>query len=110
MLDAAGWAVQDANKVNLKARRGVAVREFILKLPYGRVDYLLYVDGEAVGVLEAKPEGTTLTGVETQSDKYVEGMPDGLPTALEGPLPFAYESTGTETQVTNRLDPNARSR
>ena len=110
MLDAAGWAVQDANKVNLAARRGVAVREFILKKPHGRVDYLLYVDGEAVGVLEAKSEGTTLTGVEIQSDKYVEGMPDGLPTALDGPLPFAYESTGGETQFTNGLDPDARSR
>jgi type I restriction enzyme R subunit len=109
-LEAAGWAVQHAKKVNLGASRGVAVREFILKPPHGRVDYLLYVDREAVGVVEAKPEGTTLTGVEIQSDKYVDGMPDGLPTALEGPLPFAYESTGAETQFTNGLDPQPRSR
>ena len=33
----------------------VAVREFPLKP--GPVDYLLYVDGKAMGVVEAKPEG-----------------------------------------------------
>jgi type I restriction enzyme R subunit len=41
MLELAGWAVQDANAVNLSAAQGVAVREFVLKSPYGRVDYLL---------------------------------------------------------------------
>ena len=110
MLAAAGWAVQDANRVNLSASRGVAVREFVLKPPHGKVDYLLFVDGAAVGVIEAKKKGDTLTGVEVQSTKYVEGLPDEIPSALEGPLPFAYESTGTETRFTNVLDPDARSR
>src|SRR6266498_4895413 len=67
MLEAAGWAVQDAREVNLAAERGVAVREFILEPPHGRADYLLFVDREAIGVIEAKPEGATLTGVEWQS-------------------------------------------
>lgn len=110
MLKAAGWAVQDADRVNLSASRGVAVREFVLKLPHGKVDYLLYVDGRAVGVVEAKKEGETLTGVEWQNAKYVEGLPDEVPSALEGPLPFSYESTGVETRFTNALDPDARSR
>jgi type I restriction enzyme, R subunit len=57
MLAAAGWAVQDARSVNLGASRGVAVREFVLRPPHGRADYLLFVDGQAVGVLEAKKEG-----------------------------------------------------
>jgi type I site-specific restriction endonuclease len=52
MLAAAGWVLQAAGRVNLAALRGVAVREFVLKRPHGRVDYLLFVDGEAVGVLE----------------------------------------------------------
>lgn len=60
MLEAAGWAVQDARTANLAASRGVAVREFILEPPHGRADYLLFVDREAVGVIEAKPEGATL--------------------------------------------------
>ncbi|MGH3109636.1 MAG: DEAD/DEAH box helicase family protein [Gaiellaceae bacterium] len=110
MLEAAGWAVQDARAVNLSASRGVAVREFVLKAPHGRADYLLFVDGAAGGVIEAKKEGETLTGVEWQSAKYVDGLPDEIPTTVEGALPFAYESTGTETRFTNTLDPDAASR
>src|SRR3954453_1932600 len=67
MLEAAGWAVQDARAVNLAASRGVAVREFVMKRPHGRADYLLFLDGRATGVVEAKKEGETLTGVEWQS-------------------------------------------
>ena len=37
-------------------------------------------------------------------------MPDEVPTALEGALPFVYESTGAETHFTNTLDPDAASR
>ena len=110
MLEAAGWAVQDARDVNLAAGRGVAVREFVLEPPHGRVDYLLFVDREAVGVIEAKPAGATLTGVEWQSAKYLDGLPDWVQSALEGALPFVYQSTGVETRFTNTLDPEARSR
>jgi type I restriction enzyme R subunit len=110
MLAHAGWVVQDAPKVNLGAARGVAVREFVLNSPHGRVDYLLFIDRQAVGVIEAKKEGETLTGVEWQSAKYVDGLPEWVESALEGGLPFAYESTGTETRFTNTLDPEARSR
>jgi len=35
-------------------------------------------------------------GVAVQSGKYTAGIPKDLPHVLE-PLPFAYESTGTET-------------
>src|SRR3989475_1207516 len=108
-LDAAGWLVQDAHAVNLAARQGVAVRKFILKPPHGRVDYLLFVDRRPVGTIEAKPTGTTLTGVEEQSARYAAGLPDTLPVPIR-PLPFAYESTGVETRFTNTADPEPRSR
>src|SRR5436309_7091881 len=110
MLAAAGWAVQDYARVNLSAAPGVAVREFVLAPPHGRADYLLFVDGEAVGVAEAKKEGETLTGVAWQTAKYVDGLPEELPTAVEGALPFAYQSTSVETRFTNTLDPEAKSR
>jgi type I restriction enzyme, R subunit len=109
MLDAAGWAVQDAAKANIHASRGVALRNFALKAGHGFADYLLYVDGSAAGVVEAKKQGTTLTGVEIQSAKYSEGLPQHLPARIR-PLPFCYESTGVETQFTNGLDPQPRSR
>ena len=109
LLEQAGWAVQDPGAVNLYAGSGVAVREFPLKSGHGTADYLLYVNQKATGVIEAKPEGSTLTGVEVQSEKYSTGLPDNLP-AHQRPLPFLYESTGAETQFTNRIDPEPRSR
>ena len=109
LLKAAGWVICDADKANIFAARGVAIREFPLAQGHGFADYLLYVDGKAIGVVEAKKEGVTLTGVETQSSKYVEGLPEGLP-AWGSPLPFSYQSTGVETRFTNGLDPEPRSR
>jgi type I restriction enzyme R subunit len=109
LLEQAGWKIFDVKDANIHASQGVAIREFPLKTGHGFADYLLYVDGKAVGVIEAKKEGTTLTGVETQSEKYTTGLPDGLPYYVK-PLPFCYESTGTETRFTNNLDPDPRSR
>ena len=108
-LVAAGWVVQSQESLNLSAGPGVAVREFTLEKPHGRVDYLLFLNGQPSGVIEAKPEGTTLTEVEHQSGKYVAGLPDWMEPAVY-PLPFIYESTGAETRFTNGYDPDARSR
>src|SRR4051794_14930065 len=107
LLGQAGWAVQDFADMNLYAGPGVAVREFPLKT--GAADYLLYTDGKALGVVEAKPEGHTLTGVEPQSAKYKDGLPPALP-AHRLPLPFAYQSTRTVTQFSNYLEQDACSR
>lgn len=109
MLGDAGWDVCDVKDANIYGQRGVAIREFPLKPGYGFADYLLYVDGKAAGIIEAKKTGTTLTGVETQSVKYSQGLPENLP-AWYRPLPFTYESTGIETRLTNGLDPEPCSR
>ena len=109
LLTAAGWAVQGMTEVNLGASLGVAIREFPLNPGHGFADYLLYVDGKACGVIEAKKQGATLTGVEVQSARYAQGLPAALP-AWRRPLPFAYESTGIETHFTNGLDPTPRAR
>lgn len=106
-LAAAGWVVQDLRELNLGASPGVAIREFPLKS--GEADYLLFMDRKAVGVVEAKPEGTTLSGVADQSGKYLVGFPANLPHVME-PLPFAYESTGIETFFRDSRDPDPRSR
>ncbi|MBA3416919.1 MAG: DEAD/DEAH box helicase family protein, partial [Chloroflexia bacterium] len=108
-LEAAGWQVQDAAATNLYAANGVAIREFPLTSGYGEADYLLFADGQAVGVVEAKKQGTPLTGVELQSARYGQGLPEKYPAPVR-PLPFLYESTGVETRFTNRLDPEPRSR
>jgi type I restriction enzyme R subunit len=103
LLTQAGWAVRDQSDANILAYRGVAIRNFTLKQGYGFADYLLYVAGRAAGVIEAKKEGVTLTGVETQSDKYTKGLPDKLP-PWSKPVPFSCESTGIESRFSNGLD------
>ena len=108
-LTLAGWIVQSQDKLNLGAGVGIAVREFALEKGHGRVDYLLFLDGQPAGLIEAKPEGITLTEVERQSGKYVDGLPDWIKPPVY-PLPFIYESTGAETRFTNGYDPDARSR
>lgn len=107
LLTQCGWIVQSREEMNLGAGRGVAVREFPLKT--GFADYLLFVDRRAIGAIEAKAEGATLTGVEAQAEKYSVGLP-AVPPAWHTPLPFLYESTGVETFFTNGLDPDPRSR
>jgi type I restriction enzyme R subunit len=109
LLGLAGWAVQSVGEVDLHAARGVAVREFPLLPGHGFADYLLYVDGKACGVVEAKKQGATLTGVEAQSARYAQGLPATLP-AWRRPLPFLYESTGVETHFSNGLGPAPRAR
>jgi len=76
---------------------------------HGFADCLFFVDGQAVGALEAKPEGYPLASVEPQVKKYSEGLPRDL-SALHRPLPFLYLSTGIETRFANLLDPEHRTR
>ena len=108
-LAACGWQVQDYRSAAVAAAEGVAVRE--VPTASGPADYVLYVDGQAVGVIEAKKTGSTLTGVEFQTRKYQSAYPDELPAfEVDGALPFGYESTGSETRFTSALDPVSASR
>jgi type I restriction enzyme R subunit len=109
LLTLSGWSVQHRKNANLDAARGVAIREFPLGKGYGEADYLLFADGQAVGVVEAKKEGDTLTGFEGQTQKYSEGVSEAI-SAPRRPLPFCYQSTGIETRFTNLLEPQASSR
>ena len=108
MLIASGWVVQDFKAVDFSAGRGIALREVPLKT--GPCDYLLLVDRKALGVVEAKKEGTTLSAVAEQSTRYAISLPDFLADGLTGPLPFLYESTGVETFFRDERDPDPRSR
>ena len=46
-----------------------------MKPGHGRVDYLLYIDKAVVGVIEAKPQGTPLSGLGWQSAMYAYCAP-----------------------------------
>ena len=112
-LTRTGWFVCNRKDIDLISHQGVAVREVIMDVEHGRSDYLLYVDRHVVGVIEAKPVGTTLTGVQWQSAMYAEGLPQAYrdnAVLKDGRLPFIYEASGTETQFTNGFDPYPRAR
>ncbi|WP_432046276.1 DEAD/DEAH box helicase family protein [Streptomyces asiaticus] len=111
MLHASGWVVQDRDQLNPQAGQGVAVREF--SLATGRADYVLYVDGRIVGVVEAKREGDHLSSAVEQNDRYAAGVLKEHRLAVwreTEPFAFRYATTGAETYFVNRLDPDARSR
>jgi type I restriction enzyme R subunit len=107
LLSLAGWTVQIRDEINLGASLGVAVREYPTDI--GPVDYALFVDRKAIGVIEAKAAGTTSSGVAEQSVRYIRNFPDNV-LHFTLPLPFAYESTGVETFFRDERDPEFRSR
>ena len=107
-LNQAGWKVQSKDKIDFSAGLGIAVREY--QTDIGPADYVLFVDREAVGVVEAKPEewGHRITTVENQSGAYAAAELKWVNN--QEPLPFVYESTGVVTRFTNGRDPKSRSR
>ena len=107
MLEASGWQVQNYAERDTDVALGVAVREYPLKYDQ-RADYLLFIRGIAVGVIEAKPEGTTLSGALQQAQRYRASLPDDLPNLPK--FPFSYASTGSETYFRDIRDPDSRSR
>ena len=106
-LNAAGWVVQDKDKINWNESIGVAVREY--QTDVGPADYVLFVERKPVGIIEAKKEaeGHRLTYHESQAEYYAKST---LKYLDNDPLPFVYESTGTVTLFTDFRDPNPRSR
>ena len=98
LLMQAGWHVCNMSDAYIHAACGVALREFPLNIGYGFADYLLYIDGNAAGVIEAKKEGATLTGVEVQSARYLSGQPSDYESFL------AIESDVLFTRYTGSRD------
>lgn len=83
-LAACGWVAQDRARMNLYAGPGIAVREFPLTTGYA--DYLLFVDRKAIGVIEAKAEGVTLSGVAASVARVARLKQSVLMSAFEGKL------------------------
>ncbi|MGM0632399.1 MAG: hypothetical protein ACQETO_04410 [Pseudomonadota bacterium] len=106
-LRAAGWEVQSLADLNPSAGRGVAVREY--PTDTGPMDYLLLVDGEPAGLIEAKreEEGHRISKVEEQSARYASA---NLKHIGRADLRFVYEATGEITRFTDRHDPIPRAR
>lgn len=108
LLTASGWVVQDKNRIDFGAGKGIAVREFPTDV--GPADYVLFVNRTAVGVIEAKreDEGQHLVQVAEQSGDYAAAKLKWVNN--NKPLPFLYESTGIITYFRDMRDPKPRSR
>src|SRR5713226_8295880 len=106
-LVACGWLIQSKADMNLGAGLGVAVREF--QTASGPVDYGLFVDRVLCGVVEAKPEGTTLSGFSEQAARYMGSVPDHL-VRREGQVRFEYVASPAEILFRDHADPEPRSR
>lgn len=102
----AGWLVQDLKDFNPSAGLGIAVREYPTES--GSADYILFINRKPVGVIEAKKEGVTLSGVHDQTLRYASDEIKFISKVKE--LPFQYESTGVETFFTDARDPQPRQR
>jgi len=104
-LEKAGWVVQDYTKIDFKAGRGIAVREY--PTDSGPADYMLLVDKKPDGVIEAKraDEGHRLTKVEEQSTRYATSE---LKHFGKVKIPFIYESNGEITRFTDQRAPKPR--
>ena len=108
MLERSGWAVVDKNAINWSLGPGLAVREY--QTDVGPADYVLFVDREPIGVIEAKKEeeGHRLSVHEQQAEYYAQSKLKWF--ADSRPLPFVYESTGILTRYTDLRDPKPRAR
>lgn len=103
-----GWIIQDMNCLNLAVSLGVAVREFPTST--GEVDYALFIDGQPVGVVEAKREeaGQSITDVEIQSGRYAKSTFKWV--KEDYTIRFAYEATDKLIRFTDYKDIKYRSR
>lgn len=107
-LEQSGWIIQDAQKINLFAGLGVAVREFPTST--GPVDYALFLEGIPVGIVEAKRDdvGENITEVERQDSRYANSTFKWVQSDYR--IRFAYEATSILTRFTDYDDVKYRSR
>jgi type I restriction enzyme, R subunit len=104
----AGWVIQDMKQLNLGAGLGVAVREY--PTDTGPADYVLFVNRNAVGVIEAKKNeaGQNITAAEGQTERYANANLKWRKDSA--PLRFLFEATGQIIRFTDNADPAPRSR
>ena len=91
----AGWEVINRDEYE-PTSTAVAIREGLLKGNL-EVDYFLFINGKAVGVLEAKREETDAFSsiVCEQAALYARSVPNIYQT-YQKPLPFIFTSNGKE--------------
>ena len=105
LLKKAGWSIVPRDQYS-PGVSAVAIEEGILKGNL-EADYLLFLEGKAIGVLEAKKESVSLDDiVANQAENYTHKL---LPMYQywENPLPLIYLSNGKELLFKNAKVPGS---
>lgn len=104
-LDQAGWEVVNRDEITT-GLQALAVREGLLEGNL-EADYLLFLGGRAVGVLEAKRVEVDVLSPEVQQQalNYTHHVPSWVQ-VWENPLPLVYLSNGRDLYFVNQADPN----
>lgn len=107
-LKEVGYVIQSVNNFDPSASLGVAVRE--VQTNSGPVDYLIFINNQPVGVIEAKKEelGHNLGVAAEQSLRYIQSGIKNL--KVQPNIRFAYEATNIITRFCDYEDEKARSR
>ncbi len=109
LLEECGWEIQNYNNANPRAAKGVVVEYFPMGSA-GEADYVMFLNGKAIGIIEAKKQGeSSLISKEPQVEKYSKGFSEDFQ-KIDGILPFAYIATGSNFKFINYWDPKPRSR
>ena len=105
MLDESGWDVVNRDDYTT-SHSAIAVREGLLKGNL-EADYLLFLDGKAIGVLEAKAEHINLDDIVVQqAENYTTKLPIWCSCWFKK-LPFVYISNGKELMFRDLRNNNA---
>ena len=100
-LDAAGWVV--VSREDFTPIHPTAVMEALM-LGNTESDYLLFIDGKAIAVLEAKREENELgADVETQAEQYAHTSQPWYGLWCDGLIPLVYISNGNRILFKNLL-------
>lgn len=104
ILNESGWKIVNRDNYSPKLS-AVAIEEVMLKGNL-EADYLLFINGKAIGVLEAKKEECQLSNiVMQQAERYVRRLPSWCSYWYQ-PLPIVYLSNGKEILFKNINNPN----
>lgn len=102
----AGWEITDRDHYT-PTSTAVAIREGLLENNL-EADYFLFINGKAVGVLEAKRKEVDITSdhVAEQAEHYTRSVPNCYQT-YSNPLPLVYLSNGESVLFKNQESEDA---
>ena len=104
-LNNAGWNIIARNEYIPKST--VAIKEALMK-GNTESDYLLFVDGKAIAVVEAKKEANNLgADVAAQAEFYSANPQDWYALWIKGMIPLVYLANGNKIYFKNMLIPDS---